>query len=191
MDRDFEFIAGALSLNLVDTVSNWAGSPVERLNDPADLSGWLHAAGLAEAGVAPALADLETTRSLRAAIHRCGRAAIAGDPMKPADLRIINRAAAAAPLRPRLANGTVQLTADNPVEAALSTIAADAIAILADTSHPRLRICPGCQMMFFDSSRPGKRRWCSSAAGCGNRAKVGRHRRREQQRQRKLSRKRA
>lgn len=185
MNRDFEFIAGALALNLVDTVSDWAGAPIERLTDPADLANWLGAAGLGEA--APALSDLQATRALRSAIHRCGIAALDRGAMKTADLRVINRAAAAPPLRPQLVNGAIRLRAENPVEAALSTIAADAIAILSDAAQPRLRICPGCQMMFFDTSRPGKRRWCSSATGCGNRAKVGRHRRRQQ----KLARKRA
>jgi predicted RNA-binding Zn ribbon-like protein len=31
-------------------------------------------------------------------------------------------------------------------------------------------------MLFFDASPPGKRLWCSSSSGCGNRAKTRRHR---------------
>ncbi|MBJ7439049.1 MAG: CGNR zinc finger domain-containing protein, partial [Sphingopyxis sp.] len=40
----------------------------------------------------------------------------------------------------------------------------------------RLRECDGCKMYFLDNTRGRRRRWCSSASGCGNRAKVRRHR---------------
>jgi predicted RNA-binding Zn ribbon-like protein len=41
----------------------------------------------------------------------------------------------------------------------------------------RLRICANddCRMPFFDSSRTGRRRWCTMQV-CGNRAKAARHR---------------
>src|SRR5207237_327653 len=41
----------------------------------------------------------------------------------------------------------------------------------------RLRICenPQCRWVFKDTSRTGKRKWCSMRS-CGNRAKVARHR---------------
>jgi len=38
----------------------------------------------------------------------------------------------------------------------------------------RLRSCPRC-WLFLDTSRGGKRRWCSMQV-CGNREKVSRHR---------------
>ena len=39
----------------------------------------------------------------------------------------------------------------------------------------RLRICPRCGWLFHDSSKGGRRRWCSMST-CGNREKAGRHR---------------
>ena len=44
----------------------------------------------------------------------------------------------------------------------------------------RLRICenPQCRWVFKDTSRTGKRKWCSMSS-CGNRAKVARHRARQ------------
>jgi predicted RNA-binding Zn ribbon-like protein len=39
----------------------------------------------------------------------------------------------------------------------------------------RLRSCPRCGWLFLDTSRGGKRRWCSMQV-CGNREKVSRHR---------------
>ncbi|TIU06903.1 MAG: CGNR zinc finger domain-containing protein, partial [Mesorhizobium sp.] len=35
--------------------------------------------------------------------------------------------------------------------------------------------CPRCGWLFLDTSRGGKRRWCSMRT-CGNREKVSRHR---------------
>jgi predicted RNA-binding Zn ribbon-like protein len=43
----------------------------------------------------------------------------------------------------------------------------------------RLKMCSSgeCQGVFFDRSKPGNRRWCSSA-GCGNRQKTRDYRKR-------------
>jgi predicted RNA-binding Zn ribbon-like protein len=61
----------------------------------------------------------------------------------------------------------------------------DALARLADplvreltAGHPeRIRICDNdtCRWVFYDTSRTGRRRWCSMAT-CGNQAKAARHR---------------
>lgn len=51
------------------------------------------------------------------------------------------------------------------------------------TRHPRARVrkCanPACILYFVDTSRTGRRRWCSMA-GCGNRAKAAAYYRRQQ-----------
>ena len=65
----------------------------------------------------------------------------------------------------------------DPVDGAIARLS-EAIArelIQGDTS--RLRVClnPQCRWVFKDTSRTGKRKWCSMRS-CGNRAKVARHR---------------
>jgi len=65
---------------------------------------------------------------------------------------------------------------DDPV-AALVPIARSAAEIIADPhAHNAIRKCgnPECLLYFYDTSRAGKRRWCSMAV-CGNRAKVAAH----------------
>jgi predicted RNA-binding Zn ribbon-like protein len=65
---------------------------------------------------------------------------------------------------------------DEPV-AALVPIARSAAEIIADPRAPNaIRKCasPECLLYFYDTSRVGKRRWCSMAV-CGNRAKVAAH----------------
>ena len=60
-----------------------------------------------------------------------------------------------------------------------ATLARDVIDLVATGDVDRVRECGAddCSVLFYDSSRPGTRRWCSMA-GCGNRNKAAAHRRR-------------
>ena len=62
--------------------------------------------------------------------------------------------------------------ADDPVSAILALVSRDALDLVASPAILRVRQCANqaCRVMFFDSSRPGTRRWCSMAT-CGNQAK--------------------
>ena len=55
----------------------------------------------------------------------------------------------------------------------LAAIARSAAEIIAEAATPRLRVCsnPTCGLLFYDTSRTGRRRWCSMSR-CGNRHKV-------------------
>lgn len=53
-------------------------------------------------------------------------------------------------------------------------LALSAQGLIADGLLPRLRECEACTWLFLDTSRGGRRRWCSMAT-CGNRAKARRH----------------
>ena len=71
-------------------------------------------------------------------------------------------------------------TADQaPVREALSHLALAVAQGIADGDPRRLRICDNhaCRWLFYDTSRPGTRRWCDMTV-CGNRAKAKRHRER-------------
>ncbi|AUH35363.1 hypothetical protein CUV01_10410 [Paracoccus tegillarcae] len=73
----------------------------------------------------------------------------------------------------------MKVLADRPLDALMVDVATDAISLLGTTRKDRLRRCPGCNMLFFDGSPPGRRKWCSSTAGCGNRQKIRKHRQRQ------------
>jgi len=179
MTRPFEFGAGSLALDFVDTLAGRAKEPVELLADPADLVRWFREAGLVHS-ITLGEEELAVARELRETIH-AAVVAVVEDIVPSVDgVARINSAAAKPDLRPQYVNGDVLLFAQNPLEAALSRIAADAINDLSPSMCSRLRRCPDCKMLFRDNSRPGKRKWCSSASGCGNRAKVRRHRARHQ-----------
>jgi predicted RNA-binding Zn ribbon-like protein len=90
-------------------------------------------------------------------------------------VRAVNEAAAAPPLVPRLAaDGAHAGWAAPTAAAALSTIARDAVDLLGDPrQRARLRECASddCPLVFYDDSRPGRRRWCSDER-CGDRARA-------------------
>jgi predicted RNA-binding Zn ribbon-like protein len=77
-------------------------------------------------------------------------------------------------------NGTLTARhrhAGDALEDALARLAEPIVESVAAGGTGRLRICAndGCRWVFADTSRTGRRRWCSMAS-CGNRAKAARHR---------------
>jgi len=68
----------------------------------------------------------------------------------------------------------------DPLDEALAGVAEPLVALVEAGETHRLRICAndGCRWVFEDTSRTGRRRWCSMAS-CGNRAKAARHRARK------------
>ncbi len=176
----FHFLAGRPCLDLAATVGERWRRSFERLREPDDLSRWLVESGLLETAPAVEPAQLEQARALRDAIYRAARPAGPATP-PAADVEQINVVAARPPLAPRLDAGgrRVAWGSDQPVDAALATVARDAIDLLAGPLAGRVRECaaPDCALLFVDASRPGQRRWCSMT-GCGNRAKTAAYRRR-------------
>jgi predicted RNA-binding Zn ribbon-like protein len=177
----FLFLAGRPCLDLAATVGERWRRSFERLRTPEDLGRWLIEAGLAGPGEPPAVsrAELEAARALRDAIYRAAKLAGRGA-LDPDDLAQINRwAGAPAPVPQLDAGRRVSWVAERPVQAALASLARDAIDLLSGPLATRVRECAAedCALLFVDTSRPGRRRWCSME-GCGNRAKTAGYRRR-------------
>lgn len=176
----FHFKAGRMCLDFAATVGERWRRSFERLRTPDDLARWLVQATLLETAPQVSELELDQARALREAIHRTAK--LAGS-VVPAidDVELINRAAAAPPLQPRLSHDARQVTwaSERPAVAALSTVARDAIDLLSGPLAVRVRECaaPDCALLFLDASRPGRRRWCAMAA-CGNRAKTQSYRNR-------------
>ncbi len=176
----FHFLSGRLCLNFVATVGERWRRSFDRLRTPTDLGRWLVEAGVLVRPPKVTGAELAAARGLREAIYRTAK--LAGSrPPDAADVAQINHWAANPALAPQLAadGRTVAWSGQRPVEAALATIARDAIELLSGPLASRVRECerPDCALLFVDSSRPGKRRWCSMTA-CGNRTKTAAYRRR-------------
>ena len=175
----FRFL-GRLSLDLAVTGGEGPWGRIETLHGPADLRRWLALCELAVAGAPVTAADLAAAKGLRRAIWNAAEALVEGGEPAAGDLAAINEAAARPPLAPGIDDSLARAWRAPRAEQALSDVARDAIALLSDpASRARLKRCAGsnCELIFYDSSRPGRRRWCSTER-CGDRMRARAYRER-------------
>ncbi|WP_239144414.1 ABATE domain-containing protein [Streptomyces sp. SID14515] len=179
----FRFDPGALCLELLPTGGPGPLAHFEVLREPADLVRWAEESRLPDRlGPGPALvvsaAEVADARALRDALWRLTEGHVRGTPPGPDDLATLNDAAAHPPLTARLtADGGRAWAPGGTGTGLLSTVARDAVDLFTGAHAHRIRTCGAhdCRLLFVDTSRPGKRRWCSMER-CGNRAKVRAHR---------------
>lgn len=172
----FSFDPGSLSLELLATGGPGELSVFETLRQPEDWEQWLAASRLRlnPADLWITTEEPAAVRAVRDAMWRLVRATINGSFLPEPDITVLNAAAGHPPMVPTLTSESTRswLT---PVSGpqALSTVARDAITLLIGPYARRIRECSSndCSLVFVDTSRPGKRRWCSMDR-CGNRSKV-------------------
>jgi predicted RNA-binding Zn ribbon-like protein len=175
----FKFRSGRLSLDLPATLAGrLRAEPRDLLATPRDLGRWLAAAGLARHDLAPTAEELRGARELREALYRLALASARGQGFADADREVLNRWAAEAAPAPQLAPQGITWTGTG-VRPALAVVARDGVELLGGPLARRVRECAGdgCALLFVDTSRSAKRRWCSMSA-CGGKAKVAEFRRR-------------
>ncbi len=194
MRSNFEFIAGDTSLDLVNTLMHRAqsGGADELLQTGADALDWFVQAGLLDAAEAARLdpeAALHSARRLRTALDALYRPIALGQPDPEGTgtargLGVLNAVLDQGRERVQVSSRGagfvrgVQHETYGPLDP--STRVARAAAELLHRLNPqRLRECenPECDLLFYDDSRNGKRRWCSMQ-GCGNQQKQARFRQR-------------
>jgi len=175
----FRFDPGALCLELLPTGGPGRLAAYEVLNDRAALLRWVTDSRLPAAlrlTVDPA--DVAAARALRDALWGMASARAHGGDADPADVSVVNAAAAAPPLVARIAaDGSREWAPGATAQQMLSTVARDAVDLFTGPYADRVRECGShdCQLLFADTSRPGRRRWCAMER-CGNRNKVRAHR---------------
>ncbi|MFF8288423.1 CGNR zinc finger domain-containing protein [Streptomyces sp. NPDC016309] len=181
--RPFRFDPGALCLELLPTGGPGPLARYEVLDTPAGLAEWVAASRLDPPGLPlPPVGepDLAAVRELRDALHVLTAARAHGRPLDAAALAVVNGAAAAPPPAVRMtADGRREWVPGAGVAGLLSMVARDAIDLFtgAWAAAGRIRECGAhdCSLLFVDTSRPGRRRWCAMER-CGNRQKVRAHR---------------
>ncbi|MEU6937359.1 CGNR zinc finger domain-containing protein [Streptomyces rubiginosohelvolus] len=186
--RMWRFDAGRICLDLVAT-ERAGGVPgtCEQLDGTGHLAQWLTDARLVPPGTElDALDDTWVVRfhELRSAVSRLMAARLGGPPADGA-LERVNSLASGAPPGPRAVRGADgdlvrSLSAAPDCAGLLAVVARDAVDLLTDpVARAALRRCQGedCHRLYLDTSRGGRRRWCSGEV-CGNRERVARHRRR-------------
>ncbi len=180
--QGLRFDCGRLCLDLVATAE-----PVERLDAPRRLRAWLLGAGIVPPGTPLDAVDagwLARFQAARDLLLRVVHAEVDGRAAE-SDLQRVNALAATAPPAPHAVRGAdgllVRTLAGAPdCGALLGQVARDAVELLTDPeARGQLRRCAGesCSLVYLDTSRGRRRRWCSSEV-CGNRERVARHRRR-------------
>jgi predicted RNA-binding Zn ribbon-like protein len=179
----FRFDPGALCLELLLTGGPGPLARYEVLDTPAGLLDWVAACRLDPPGLRLPPAgedDLAAARRLRDAVLGLATARAHGRPLAAADLAVVNAAAAVPPLVVRMTESAGrEWVPGASVVGLLSTVARDAVDLFTGphAAAGRIRECggPDCYLLFVDTSRPGRRRWCAMER-CGNRHKVRAHR---------------
>lgn len=177
----FIFVAGRLCIDFAPTGGQTGKRAYwERFHQPSDLADWLAESPLQVRDVSVSAEEFQVALALREAIWEIAQAVLQVQPLPLKEVELINLVAAEPHLAPQLVaeshkQGWHQRCS---VSQCLSTIARDAIDLFSGHGRSRIRECenPNCRLMFVDSSRPGKRRWCLMKR-CGNMAKTSRYRR--------------
>ncbi|MDQ8705779.1 ABATE domain-containing protein [Streptomyces sp. LHD-70] len=175
---ELRFDFGRICLDLLATTH-----PTEHLDSPDAVRTWIRGAGIAPSGTPLAAVGPDCVTALRQLRSDIGELFSRGQAAEP--LARLNARAAAAPPVPRVVrtdtgNLIRALHPDPAGEALLAAVARDAVDLLTDpAARSRVRQCEGegCPLLYLDTSRGRRRRWCSSEV-CGNRVRVARHRRR-------------
>ncbi|MFG2023018.1 CGNR zinc finger domain-containing protein [Streptomyces sp. NPDC048825] len=181
---ELRFDSGRICLDLLATTH-----PEERLDAVEPLRAWISGSGLVPAGTSLVAADtswLVGFRELRGHIGQLVRGEPSRD-SRPFGIALagVNELARVAPPAPRAAwddGGSLVRALDGAPSCAalLAAVARDAVELITDpVARASIRQCEGdnCPIVYLDTSRGRRRRWCSSET-CGNRERVARHRRR-------------
>jgi len=189
---EFETPRGVtLALDLINTVQLGESGGRDALATPADLRAWLAERQLGDwahdtlrTSPADAAMLLGEARRLRDAVTHATQALHAGAPIPEEALFGVDRVAATSRVVRRVEAGAHgprlrEEESARAILAVLAPVALGAVELLTKTDEARLRRCASeeCAVWFVDTSKGGRRRWCSMER-CGNRAKAARHRRR-------------
>lgn len=174
-----DLVGNALCLDFVNTVNKRPDASRDRLDTIDGMRQWASTAGLPTTDDdRRAASTLAAARELREAIFRVFLAVLAGALPDAADLAVITttyaEAVAAAQLRPDGAGFSLDWPAPGTAAQIRWPVADSAMRLLCHAPLDRIGQCPSCGWLFLDTSRNGRRRWCSMSA-CGARVKAARH----------------
>ncbi|WP_245239453.1 CGNR zinc finger domain-containing protein [Streptomyces sp. MZ04] len=179
--RRFHFDPGALCLELLATGGPGEFARFEVLHVPADLARWAGESRLrwpSDLELTVGEGELDLVRRTRDALFLLTADRAHGRPLDPGQLSVVNAAAAEPPLTARIEpDGTRAWVPGATGARLLSTVMRDAVDLFTGPYADRVRECAtgNCSLLFVDTSRPGRRRWCAMER-CGNRQKARAHR---------------
>lgn len=178
-DTAWTWLGDHLAVDFANTTIGREGERLELIGTLGGLRGWLQAEPASLPDVDDDELEIALVLSQRDATARLLRAAALGRALDAADVALINRRVGEGRVT-RLLTGEPSASrlasAGHGQGAFLGVLAAATVDLLARDDLAAIAVCeaPGCGQFFHRSRR--NQRWCSP--GCGNRARVDRHRHR-------------
>lgn len=185
MEQDefrFVFVGNNVAVDFINTEIVSRGEQIDLLSDGAALIKWAHDAGF-KVKSRLSTTDLSSALALRQALRDIYLARIDKLPAPRKALSQLNQHLANHSehqvLQYNMDGNEYKLTPAHDaitMPELLGILAYEGAKLLASTQAKRLKRCcnTDCILIFMDSSRGQKRRWCSMEV-CGNRAKVATH----------------
>ncbi|HKV37660.1 MAG TPA: ABATE domain-containing protein [Blastocatellia bacterium] len=181
--HEFQFIAGNLALDFVNTVGNRLGAQRDYLFDTAELRRWVRLAGFLDTQAPPTLSKtkLPLVRQVREELYALFRPLAMSRGVTRRALHELNSRLSRTIGKRQLccSQETVvwiwRTSRDDP-DRVLAPVLLSAANLLVSRFRNQIRQCEGesCGWLFLDRSKAGTRRWCSMT-DCGNRVKVRRY----------------
>ncbi len=180
-EYSFQYVGNNLAIDFINTEIVDRGEVIDLLKTTKDLIQWAHGAGISMEDNKIENLDLENVLSFRKALKELFVAGIDNKSIPRNALAKINEILLLFKDEQQLKNVKGKLVL-NPakenlsLEILLGRIAHDAALLLSSKQTEQIKKCsnPKCILMFLDTSRSRKRRWCSMEI-CGNRAKAANH----------------
>jgi predicted RNA-binding Zn ribbon-like protein len=176
VDVSTELVGNALCLDFANSVNQRSDPRHDWLAEPDGLRAWAVLAGLSRPTRRPGDEDVTAAVGLREAVYRVFSAIAADEQPVRRDLALVTGTAAEGLAAGTLAPGApyrLDWRAGDP-RRVLWAVADSALELLRCGPLDRVGECPSCGWVFLDTSRNGRRRWCSMAM-CGNAVKYARH----------------
>ena len=151
----------------------------DELRTPAQLENWMRERGLLKRGERVSAADHREALELRGALRTFLQLPPASRATARQHAECLNRASDSYPLVVMVAHaGALRLQAARGANG-IGQVLAELFRLHESSRLDRLKMCSSeeCHWVFFDRSKPGNRRWCSSLL-CGNRQKTRDYRKR-------------
>ena len=174
----FQFVGNDLALDFVNTQVRIGADLRDLIETPEQLARWLQATSLNCPVEGWSAQDFVELRLLRQTLLDVFLSSVGGAAADPDALAVVNRHLQHQTRRTYLRQNAkgfhlAECKAPMSADALMALLAGAAAELLASTDTRRIKNCahPQCVLMFKDTSKSGRRRWCSMET-CGNRTKV-------------------
>lgn len=167
----YEFLNSADLRSYVEKGEQHVSS--DELGTQAQLESWMRERGLLKKGERVTIDDHRRALELRRALRSFLELSTDSRGGMRERAKRLNRLAAHYPLVVQIAQaGALRLQPATAVNG-IGEVLAELFSLAESGRLDRLKMCSSgeCQWVFFDRSKPGNRRWCSTAL-CGNRYKT-------------------